>query len=463
MKGYPLAAFLDSALGRARALLPRLRRGPRSAGEDMFGRIRRRLAWWYSLVLFAVLLLCGIVLYFSIHQVVLGPIQNNLSHTAAQIGADWQNNPDAGCLFGLGHRGLGFYYYACYDNNGASLGSFNTNLTAIPDSVSQSFATRVIQSSPTGLDDIIDVGGDTGPVELYGLAVPDLATGKIIGVIEVGYPVKQELDVLHSFLILLLTLGALALLAATVGGLFLARRALAPARLAFARQQSFIADASHELRTPLTLLRADAEVLLRGADRLTPDDRFLLDDIVAETAHMTALAGTMLTLARLDAGRLHLERDVVDLAAVAVRTGRRADALAREKGVAIQVEGVEPLLVIGDRMLLEQVALILVDNAIKYNHPDGQVILRTSSDGTKAVLEVCDTGIGIAQEHLPHLGERFYRVDKARSREGGGAGLGLSIARSVASAHGGTLSLSSTPGAGTTARLSVPAAVEKSS
>jgi len=127
------------------------------------------------------------------------------------------------------------------------------------------------------------------------------------------------------------------------------------------------------------------------------------------------------------------------------------------------VEGVEPLLVIGDRMLLEQVALILVDNAIKYNHPDGQVILRTSSDGTKAVLEVCDTGIGIAQEHLPHLGERFYRVDKARSREGGGAGLGLSIARSVASAHGGTLSLSSTPGAGTTARLSVPAAVEKSS
>jgi len=462
MKGYPLAAFLDSALGRARALLPRLRRGPRSAGEDMFGRIRRRLTLWYSLVLFSALLLCGVILYISIDNVFIGTIKSNLTYTATSISNDWQSFPIGACRIPPALR-QSFYYLACFDANGNQQQISFYDQQAPPNFASQELAIKVIQTG--SILDRVDVGNSIGVIERYAMAVPDPTSDNngVLGVVEVGLPIDPELSILHGLLVLLLTVGALALLAATVGGLFLARRALAPARLAFARQQSFIADASHELRTPLTLLRADAEVLLRGADRLTPDDRFLLDDIVAETAHMTALAGTMLTLARLDAGRLHLERDVVDLAAVAARTGRRADALAREKGVAIQVEGVEPLLVIGDRMLLEQVALILVDNAIKYNHPDGQVILRTSSDGTKAVLEVCDTGIGIAQEHLPHLGERFYRVDKARSREGGGAGLGLSIARSVASAHGGTLSLSSTPGAGTTARLSVPAAVEKSS
>ncbi len=471
MRGYPLAASLDSARSRARALLPRLRRGPRSIGEDMFGRIRRRLTAWYSLILLSALLLCGTLLYLLISQVVLGPINNTLEVTGKNFGTLWLNDPSGQCplltptdveaqFFDPYYRRYrGLFYFACFDAHGTLLqdsaqAQYIRNSIAIPHSVTQAAAKEAIRSSPS--IDTVDAGGNIGPIQIYAQTITD-PSGKVSGVVEVGYPVPTQVDVLHQFLLLLLTVGAIALLAATVGGLFLARRALAPARLAFARQQSFIADASHELRTPLTLLRADAEVLLRGGDHLTPDDRLLLEDIVAEAAHMTALAGTMLTLARLDAGRLHLERDVVDLAAVATRVAHRAAALARENGVAIHVEGVEPLLVIGDHLLLEQVALILVDNAIKYNHRDGQVILRTSSGGSEAVLEVCDTGIGIAQEHLPHLGERFYRVDKARSREGGGAGLGLSIARSVASAHGGALTLSSTSGAGTIARLSVPA------
>jgi len=247
-----------------------------------------------------------------------------------------------------------------------------------------------------------------------------------------------------------------ALLGAGVGGLFLANRALAPAKLAFTRQQRFIADASHELRTPLTLLRADAEVLLRGRDQLVAEDASLLEDIVAEVSYMSTLATNMLTLARLDAGSMHMEHDIISLDEVVTEVIRRAGALAREKGIEIKVESADSALVIGDRVLLEQAVLALLDNAIKYNRPGGHVIVRTYENDAQAYLEVQDTGIGIAAEHMPHLGERFYRVDKARSREAGGTGLGLSIARGIAVAHGGTLSLTSIPEQGTTVTVMLP-------
>jgi signal transduction histidine kinase len=115
-------------------------------------------------------------------------------------------------------------------------------------------------------------------------------------------------------------------------------------------------------------------------------------------------------------------------------------------------------LVIGDLTLLEQAVLALLDNAIKYNCHGGQVTVQTEQKQGQAILEVCDTGIGIAGEHLPHLGERFYRVDKARSRQAGGTGLGLSIAQGIAMAHGGTLTLTSIPDHGTTVTLALPLA-----
>jgi signal transduction histidine kinase len=276
-------------------------------------------------------------------------------------------------------------------------------------------------------------------------------------VVQVGESVSTQEDVLGLLLVLLLVLGAATLVGAAVGGLLLADRALAPARLAFVRQQAFIGDASHELRTPLTLMRADAEVLLAGRDHMDPDDVMLLEDIVAEAGHMGTLANNMLTLARLDAGQFHMEREVVDLAAVATRVAQRARAFAQEKQVTLHVEEAGEALVIGDKSLLEQATLILLDNAIKYNRAGGSVTLRTSLVQGYACLEVSDTGIGIPAEHLSHLGERFYRVDKARSREAGGAGLGLSIARGIAASHGGALTLYSVAGQGATARLIVPA------
>ena len=239
-------------------------------------------------------------------------------------------------------------------------------------------------------------------------------------------------------------------------GLFLANRALAPARLAWANQQRFIADASHELRTPLTLLRADAEVLLRGRERLEAEDAALLEDIVIEANRMARLSNSLLTLARLDNTALHREHEVVDLAELAQKGARRVQSLAEQSGITVQIENAGTPCVIGDPMLLEQAVLVLLDNAIKYNRSGGRVIVRTEAKDERALLEVHDNGVGIAAEHLPHLGERFYRVDKARSREAGGTGLGLSIARSIAITHGGRLSFASAPEQGTTVTLTLP-------
>lgn len=279
-----------------------------------------------------------------------------------------------------------------------------------------------------------------------------------MGVVMAGALVSAPTNALSILLILLLSVGSVTLLGAGVGGLFLANRALAPARLAFTRQQRFIADASHELRTPLTLMRADAEVLLRGRGRLAEEDAALLEDIVAETSHMSFLATSMLTLARLDADSQHREHEVVNLDALGRGGVQRVMAFAEQKGVTVVHEEGDDALIIGDPSLLEQAVLVLLDNAIKYNRPGGKVTVRTSSREGQARLEIADTGIGIAPEHLPHLSERFYRVDKARSREAGGAGLGLSIVHGIATMHHGTLTLASVLDQGTTATLQLPLA-----
>ena len=207
------------------------------------------------------------------------------------------------------------------------------------------------------------------------------------------------------------------------------------------------------------MLRADAEVLLRGRERLEEEDAELLEDIVAEAHHMSKLATNLLTLARLDAGTMHQEHEAVNIAELAREGARRVQAFAKQRSVAVQVKSSDTY-VIGDPLLLEQTLFVVLDNAIKYTQQGGRVTVRAVEQNGQALLEVRDTGIGIAAEHLPYLSERFYRVDKARSREAGGTGLGLSIAQRIVVAHGGLLSLSSEPEQGTTVTISLPLAHE---
>lgn len=436
--------------------------GARRSGGDpsarMFARIGYRLTLLYVGVLAGILLLAGLLLYVAMQQVLLSPVGDTLTMTGQRLADGWRisGRPPRDCVAPEGPESAP-YFLACYDASGGYTGG-DRLAGAAPGFITPEIAKAALTSGTGSATDTVNGQNGLGSIRRLALVVRDPADGGVLGVVQIGLDIEGDIQALQVLLVLLLLVGTLTLLGSGLGGMFLSRRALAPARLALARQRAFIADASHELRTPITLLRADAEVLLRGGAHLAPEDAALLGDIVTEVAHMTSLADNLLLLARLDGGAAHLEHEVVDLAEVATHVAGRTRAYAAERQVALDARDVGRALVIGDRALLEHAALILVDNAIKYNHAGGTVTLRTAVAGERAVFEVRDTGVGIAAEHLPHLGERFYRVDKARSREAGGAGLGLSIARGIAAAHRGTLDLTSDPATGTTATLRLPAA-----
>jgi signal transduction histidine kinase len=441
----------------------RFSQGPEAA---LFQGLRIRLTLWYCLVLFAALVLFSVILYLGARYFLLNPVEDMAAMHARDHALTWlTDSADRACSsfgpqgrFGPSPSNQESYLselVACFDQNGTLLQ--NTSTAQLPSAfLSNAVAKKALQ---TGAENgTVDVGGTFGRTYLSAQAVPNPTGNGYIGVVVVGESIQVQENALSLILILLLSIGGLTLLGAGLGGLFLANRALVPARLAWTNQQRFIGDAAHELRTPLTLLRADAEVLLRSRELLEPEDAELLEDIVAETNHMSTLATNMLTLARLDNNSSHREHEVINLTDIALAGARRVQALADQSGISLQVESEDTALVIGDSTLLEQAVLILLDNAIKYNRGGGRVAVTTTVTDTSAFLEVSDTGIGIAAEHLPHLGERFYRVDKSRSREAGGTGLGLSIARSIAEAHGGTLNLISKPDQGTTVTLKFPLA-----
>lgn len=223
---------------------------------------------------------------------------------------------------------------------------------------------------------------------------------------------------------------------------------------AFAQLARFTADASHELRTPLAVLRSSAELALSRPR--TPDEyRAELTECLAAATRMTAIVDGLLTLARSDTGNVSALNALVDVAALAADTVARLVPVADAAGVKLRVK-TAPAVTHGDAVALGRVIANLVENAIRYNRPGGKVRVSVSAGETGVELTVSDTGIGIPKPHLGHIFDRFYRVDKARSRETGGSGLGLAICKSIVTAHGGQIAVTSAEGVGTTFRVSLP-------
>ncbi|WP_165070396.1 heavy metal sensor histidine kinase [Paludisphaera rhizosphaerae] len=214
----------------------------------------------------------------------------------------------------------------------------------------------------------------------------------------------------------------------------------------------FTADASHELRSPLAAMRAAVEVALQQ-----PRDEAAYRDVLAslgeQCERLTALVNGLLLLAQADAGEVVVGRDVVDLSSLAEDAAEMYEPLAEERRLAFRWECAPGTQVAGDALRLRQLVTNLLDNAMKFTPPGGSVRLAVRRDGGEAMLSVADTGGGISSEHLPHVFERFYRADPARPSSG--TGLGLSICRWIVEAHGGTISVESRPGAGTTFRVTL--------
>jgi signal transduction histidine kinase len=264
---------------------------------------------------------------------------------------------------------------------------------------------------------------------------------------QVGRSIEPEQAAIRRLFFIMGAGGLAGLLLAGVSGYWLAGRALRPIRRSVEAQRTFVADASHELRTPLTLIRATAEVMqLEGGPG---KDNEGLNDIIKETDRLSYLVGQMLTLARVDSDGVEVAKEPVDLGAIVRDVGRQMALLGREKGVSLTVESGTGT-VLGDEQRLGELAIILMDNAIKYTEPGGSIMATLTKEGKRVRFVVADTGRGIPAESLGRVFERFYRVDKGRSREAGGTGLGLPIAKWIVESHGGTIGIESVVGVGTT-------------
>jgi len=275
----------------------------------------------------------------------------------------------------------------------------------------------------------------------------------------VAVAVADQVELEDRYATLIATFGAAAaaaLLLVVAGGWFLVPKSTAPIERSIAHMRRFMADAAHELRTPLTVLRSRAEVALQQP-RAAFEYEEALRGIESEAKRLGTLVEDLLILARADAGERPIARQRVYLDDLTLDAAGAARVVAQAKGVSLDVEEFDEALVVGDPTLLRQLVMILLDNAVKFTDRGGRVRVRVGAPNERALLVVEDTGVGITPEQLPHVFERFYRGDPARSRANGngadGAGLGLSIAKWIADAHDAEIDLTAVPGEGT--RVSV--------
>jgi len=409
----------------------------------VFGRTRRQLAAWNAIVLGIILLLVSGTTYVMLARGLTTSIDGNLSARGEQAARSRHEFTEQALQLGRDGYQSGLFYLLAAPSGQLLANPQGVHLTALPLSV---------VAAPLPRYSTITLNGE--PLRLYARPLPDQSTGSTLLV--VGQSLELPEQTMHQQALILFAMVGGGLLLALAGAWFLSGRALVPIQLTFARQQAFVADASHELRTPLAILRVAADLLYQRRHQPFSANETLLADLQQELARMERLAGDLLTLARSDLGQLALAVAEVDVASLAVDVARRALPLAAERRVGLTIEGGdESLPVEGDPDRLQQVFLIVLDNALKYTSAGGRVYVRAARRGHYALVEVQDTGPGIAADDVARVFDRFHRVDAARST--GGSGLGLAIADALVRAHDGKIELTSTPGAGTTVTIRLPA------
>lgn len=448
--------------------------------------IRLRLTIWYGGVLAAVLSAFGAVVYFTMRHQMLGRIDQGLSEEMSDVLSEVERAESRADMlhwldrrFGK-HQGFDFQITATDGSRvfiNERLGQQKMPIPAKSNMDQNVFESHQQKEGPRWRIMTRKVKGPEAQL-----------------VVQIARSLEYFDHEASELLLALLVTGPFVLLIALSGGYFLAGRALTPlermteaanrvgarqleqrlevvnpndelGRLAatlnamldrletsFREMQRFTADASHELRTPISVIRTEAEVALNQPVS-NEDKQNLLSNILEECQRLTWITDQLLTLSREDAGIVQLHHGPVDLANLVAGVVETMQPLADAKKVVLTTVGNGAAVVSGDADRLRHVVYNLLDNAIKYTPEDGRVELAVVRNNDNIQISVRDTGIGIAEDHLPHVFDRFYRVDKARSRAAGGSGLGLSIVESIVSAHHGKVKLDSFPGEGTTCTI----------
>ena len=462
--------------------------------------IRFRLTVWYAGLLAGMLALFGASIYVGLGKYLLGTLEQSLSKQARQIGETF--------LASVELSGEDYVIDEIREHYAPELNGRFVRVTRSDGSVmyvsgrpeDNSFDPSGLPAADASTNKALTRSSHLGDGrELLIHALPFEAERGERFLIEVGAPYARIKDTLRGLLLTLAVAFPVCVAAAMGGGFLIIRRALAPldemtrtaeritsrnlnerlpvtdtgdeverlsvslnqmiARLdhSFRHISRFSADASHELRTPLTILRGELEGMIERQS-LSDETRETVASALEEVERLTRVVESLLAISRLDAGEARMERTRIDLAELASTTAEQMRLLAEDKNISLRCDANEKVEVEGDLARLKQVIVNLLDNAIKYTPEGGAVHLSVAANGTCAAIEVSDNGPGIPEDALPRVFERFYRVDRARSRQMGGAGLGLSIVNSISAAHGGRVEAHSIEGGGSRFRVELPLA-----
>ena len=452
--------------------------------------LRFRLTAWYAGLLAGALLLFGISVYVGLERYLDGSLQRVLLERSRSIGTELLTQyPVKGPEWFA--REINEAYAPDINGHFIRVAQEDGKILYVSGLPKDgSFDPALIPLPP------LDADNSLRKIEISGkhfLLIESLVFTRGNGtrvVIENGMPHQQIESVLHGLLLTLAVYMPFIVSLAVIGGYWLMRRSLQPvdeitsraegitstnlserlpviksgdelerlsrslngmiARLEDAFQQinRFSADASHELRTPLTILHLELEGIIQNR-QLTPELADQIGSALEETHRLSSIVESLLVISRLDAGEMHMENVTLDLGELASSTAEQMKLLGEEKSIAMACEVASGVYVDGDRSRLKQVIVNLIDNAIKYTPSQGQVEIKVSADGENARLEVADNGAGIPAEILPHVFERFYRADRARSRDSGGVGLGLAIVKAICTAQRAEIRIASIEGKGT--------------
>ena len=457
--------------------------------------LRARLTLWYVGVLLAILAVVSVLSYSFLRWSLLQQVDASLA-AVAQIVRETDERGAGGSEVERAIRellgpGLSDRYFQFLDPEGRSRFRSGSPPVVLPlspearDNAARGRRTFETLEDPRG-----------GPVRL--LTVPVLREGRRVEIIQVSAPLTRTREALSGYLTTLLALVPVAVALAAAGGAVITGRALRPVRemsraarqitaedlgrrlarrgaedeidhladtlntmlagleAAFAHARRFSADAAHELRTPLTALKGEIEVALRAA-RSPEEYRRVLHSSLEEAEHLIRLAEDLLQFSRSSAA-LGTPRDRVQLEPIVLEALEVGTRRAQGTGVTVRVEEIGPVTVLGEAGALRRAVLNLVDNAVKYTPAGGKVGLSLVARDGQARIAVQDTGIGIDPVDAARIFDPFVRLDAARSRDAGGAGLGLALVRAIVAAHGGTVDLESAPGAGSRFTIRLPLA-----
>lgn len=444
---------------------------------DVFQQTQSKLAKGYSWQIILFLIFFIAVVYSALYTVILQTQERELRLLAEQESrviaeymlknnVNWRDNPQI-LLAGVDQ----YFYYVLNAQGDILLGDeVNTNarekiLSAIDSNFGQAeiFQTTIQPGEingmkrPHGKDDIeLQLKPAKAKINLLIASSPIIYKNQVVGVLYTGKDISSVYEILKWTLIILLTLAVLFFVIAVYISNRMSKKAMVPIQQAFLRQREFVADASHELRTPLSVIHSSIEAIEMTVDIEDEFARKLVVNMKDEVKRMTRLVSDLLTLARSDSGKIELKKEQVDLKPIVEKTIHSVQALAQQKQISVKCQSPETVLGVVDLERFQQLLYILLDNAIKYTNEGGAVTISLASKQNYVMLTVKDTGVGISIEDKPFIFERFYRADKARSRQMGSFGLGLSIAKWIVDMHKGTIEVESELGKGTTFIVKIP-------